>query len=600
MIMVRVRSLFTRRSMSAAHLRRKASARLIVEEFESRLVPSSLPTPDHVVIVMEENHAYSQIIGSSAAPYLNQLAQQGALFTQSFGITHPSQPNYLDFFSGSNQGIVNDNCITSRFGAANLGSELLAAGATFKSYSESMPSAGYTGCSSGNYVQKHNPASEFSNVPSADNLPFTSFPTNFDSLPAVSFVDPNILDDMHNGTDPTRIQTGDTWLRSHLDSYVSWANTHNSLLIVTWDEDDSAHGNQIPTIFVGPMVQPGQYSERINHYNILRTVEDMYGTGHAGQSANVNPITDVWTMGQQVDHFAVSVSAANPDIPGTPFDVTMTAQDVNGNTVTGYTGTVTFSSGDPYGASVPANYTFTAGDQGSHTFSGGATLYTAGTYDVTATDTTSGATGSAFVNVQAAPATGFYIQAPSSIPSGMPFDVTVYAIDPYYNVDTNYQGTITWTTTDPDGRVLLPPNYTFQARDQGQVTFPNGVTLYTPGDQFITATDISSGITGSADVTVTPGPGSSQGRNLGDLARSAAPATDRWMLAPAAVEAQGEMPAQRQDTGADRFFMLGGSNPDWLPLRRHAEAVPGFLTDAGDGLDLAAFLTDRSLDPLID
>jgi hypothetical protein len=95
---------------------------------------------------------------------------------------------------------------------------------------------------------------------------------------------------MHDGT----IQQGDTWLQQHLDAYVQWAKTNNSLFIVTWDEDDSSQNNQIPTIFVGPMVQTGQYSEHINHYNVLRTLEDMYGLPAANNSASVSAITDCW------------------------------------------------------------------------------------------------------------------------------------------------------------------------------------------------------------------------------------------------------------------------------------------------------------------
>ena len=59
-----------------------------------------LPRPAHVIIVMEENHSYADIIGSQQAPYINGLAQSGALFTDSHAVTHPSQPNYLELFSG--------------------------------------------------------------------------------------------------------------------------------------------------------------------------------------------------------------------------------------------------------------------------------------------------------------------------------------------------------------------------------------------------------------------------------------------------------------------------------------------------------------------
>src|SRR5436190_4021931 len=91
---------------------------------------NGVPTPSHVVIAIEENHAYSQIIGSSSAPYINSLANSGALFTQSFAITHPSEPNYLAFFSGSTQGITDDSC-PHTFAPPDLGGELIAAGLTF-------------------------------------------------------------------------------------------------------------------------------------------------------------------------------------------------------------------------------------------------------------------------------------------------------------------------------------------------------------------------------------------------------------------------------------------------------------------------------------
>ncbi|MDQ1391006.1 MAG: phosphatidylinositol-3-phosphatase, partial [Acidobacteriaceae bacterium] len=89
-------------------------------------VPTALPLPAHVVVVIEENHGYSQVIGSPQAPYINTLASQGALFTNSRAITHPSQPNYLALFSGSTHGIIDDSC-PHMFSSANLGSELIAA-----------------------------------------------------------------------------------------------------------------------------------------------------------------------------------------------------------------------------------------------------------------------------------------------------------------------------------------------------------------------------------------------------------------------------------------------------------------------------------------
>jgi phosphoesterase family protein/Big-like domain-containing protein len=251
-----------------------------------------IPRPDHVVIVIEENHAYSDIIGSSAAPYINSLAAQGALFTESFGISHPSQPNYLALFSGSTQGITSDSC-PHYFGASNLGNELFAAGYTFAGYSESMPADSFTGCGSGGYARKHNPWVNFTNVSASANLTLASFPTDFNALPTVTFVIPNLGNDMHNGS----VRGGDSWLQAHLDPYVEWARTHNSLLIVTWDEDDRSENNHIATMFIGPMVQPGQYFGCINHYTVLRTLEDMFGLPYAGESANAAPILNIWTTG---------------------------------------------------------------------------------------------------------------------------------------------------------------------------------------------------------------------------------------------------------------------------------------------------------------
>jgi hypothetical protein len=204
----------------------------------------------------------------------------------------------------------------------------------------------------------------------------------------------------------------------------------------------------------------------------------------------------------QASASAFMVTAAATVQAGTPFDVTVTAEDPFGQVAVGYTGTVTFSSQDPYGATLPADYTFQPGDAGQVTFAGGATLYTAGTWDVTVTDTATGASGSAYLNVTPAPAVAFQILAPASVTSGQAFDITLIAEDPYGNTDTNYQGTVHFTSTDPDQGVMLPADCTFQASDAGMVTFPGGVTLITLGDQTITATDTVSGITGSATVTV--------------------------------------------------------------------------------------------------
>jgi phospholipase C len=241
------------------------------------------------VVAIFENHKRSSIINNSNAPYITGLANQGANFSQSFAITHPSQPNYLALYSGSKQGITDDSC-PHTFSGNNLGHQLINSGRSFIGHSESMPSDGYTGCSSGQYRRKHNPWVNFSNVPASSNLRFSRFPTTFSSLPTVSFVVPNMCNDMHDCS----VSTGDTWARNHLDTYVQWAKTHNSILILTFDEDDGTAGNNIATVFVGQHVKVGVFSEHIDHYTVLRTLEDMYGLAALGNAGSRTAISDIW------------------------------------------------------------------------------------------------------------------------------------------------------------------------------------------------------------------------------------------------------------------------------------------------------------------
>ncbi|MBV9058974.1 MAG: acid phosphatase [Pseudonocardiales bacterium] len=250
---------------------------------------AGVPQPAHVVVVVMENHSYNEIIGSSSAPYINSLANGGAKFTQSFAVTHPSEPNYLALFSGSTQGLTNDSC-PHTYSGGNLGQQLISAGRTFIGYSESMPSDGYTGCTSGQYARKHNPWVNFTNVPSSSNLRFSRFPTNYSTLPSVSFVVPNLCNDMHDCS----ISTGDTWLKNNINSYAQWAKNNNSLLILTFDEDDSSQANHIPTVFYGQHVKAGSYTEHITHYNVLRTIENAFALPCVANSCSATPITDIW------------------------------------------------------------------------------------------------------------------------------------------------------------------------------------------------------------------------------------------------------------------------------------------------------------------
>lgn len=273
----------------------------------STTLNAQVPHYDHVVMVIMENKPASSIYGSAQAPYINGLLSQGASFTQSFGVTHPSQPNYLALFSGSTQGVTdNTTPVSLPFTTTNLGAQLIQAGKTFTGYSESMPSVGFTGDNAGGasgYYRKHNPWVNWqqsgvapfppNTMPASVNQPFTSFPSNFATLPTISIVVPTQANDMHDGT----INQADTWTQNNLNGYVQWAKTNNSLFILTFDEDDGSAGNRIATIFVGDHVVPGVSSNQtINHFNLLGTLQDMYGLSRNNNSIGALAITSVFAV----------------------------------------------------------------------------------------------------------------------------------------------------------------------------------------------------------------------------------------------------------------------------------------------------------------
>jgi acid phosphatase len=249
-------------------------------------VPGGMPRPAHILVAIFENKSASQVVGSGRAPYLTGLADRGAYFVRAHGVAHPSEPNYLALFSGSTHGVTSDACPVHLGRNPNLASQLAAAGDSFVGYAEGLPSPGYNGCGSGGYARKHAPWTNFTNLPARTAQPFSAFPRNFAALPTVSFVVPNLCDDMHDCS----VRTGDRWAQHHLNPYVTWAMTHNSLLIVTFDEDDGTEANHIPTLLAGPMVRRGRFRQVIDHYSVLRTIEDMYRLRPLGSARRASPL----------------------------------------------------------------------------------------------------------------------------------------------------------------------------------------------------------------------------------------------------------------------------------------------------------------------
>jgi acid phosphatase len=185
---------------------------------------------------------------------------------------------------------VRGNSCPNTLTARNLGSQLRATGHSFAGYAEGLPRQGWTGCSAGAYARKHVPWVNFTNLPASVNRPLTAFPTRFRSLPTLSFVIPDLDNDMHDGS----VATGDRWVRDHLGAYARWAKRHDSLLLVTFDEDDYSADNHIATIAYGARVRTGARSTRIDHCRVLRTLESLYGLAPLGCAAGKPPIKTMW------------------------------------------------------------------------------------------------------------------------------------------------------------------------------------------------------------------------------------------------------------------------------------------------------------------
>lgn len=267
--------------------------------------------------------------------------------------------------------------------------------------------------------------------------------------------------------------------------------------------------------FTGPVSGAG-----IQNSPVLATID---GTGNASATVTANataggPYTVIASAAGATPTATFSLTnvgaaatftitgLADPSVAGAAQTITVTAKDAANNTALGYLGTIHFTSNDPQ-AVLPADYTFTAGDNGVHTFTGGVTLKTAGSNKtVTATDTvTAAVTGiSAPVTVNPGATTTLTVSAPASATINVPFNVTVTAKDPFGNTATGYAGTVQFTSTD--GAATLPANSTLAS---GVGTF--SVTLKTSGNRTVTATDtVTAAITGtSGQIAVGTGPAAS-------------------------------------------------------------------------------------------
>ena len=249
---------------------------------------------DHVIWIWMENHSYGEVIGSSAAPYENSLARACGLATNYHGVSHPSLPNYMAGTGGTTAGITTDcsPSATCRSTGSSIFGQIASSGRRWRSYEESMPSS----CDlapSGEYAVKHNPAAYYTAIRSqcrSWDVPFgttTSGPflsdLNAGTLPAFSFVTPNLCHDTHDCS----VATGDAWLKAVVGRIVASATykAGRTAVVITWDEGFGTT-NQVPTIVVARSTRPGTRSGLdLNHYSLLRTTEEMFGLAKLGHAA---------------------------------------------------------------------------------------------------------------------------------------------------------------------------------------------------------------------------------------------------------------------------------------------------------------------------
>jgi hypothetical protein len=251
----------------------------------------------HVVVVVEENASYSEVVGNAAVPYLNSLATRYGLATQYYGNVHPSIGNYLMMTTGA-MATTDDN-FSGTISGDNLARQFAADNKTWKVYAEGLPSAGYLGGDTGFYIQHHNPFSYFTDVvnnpaEAANIVPFSRFTSDVASgtLPDFALVIPNSRDDAHDcpGGGPSctasqRLAPADAWLQTNIAPLIANAQMANTLLVITFDEGDLSDttnaGGHIATIVISQNGKAGyKGTATYQHQNLLRTIGDALRLSH--------------------------------------------------------------------------------------------------------------------------------------------------------------------------------------------------------------------------------------------------------------------------------------------------------------------------------
>jgi phosphatidylinositol-3-phosphatase len=269
--------------------------------------PPPPPAPfGHVIVIVEENTNYSDVIGNSSAPYLNGLANQYGLATQYYANTHPSIGNYLALTTG--QTLTNDDSQTPLsfpVSVDNVVRELVAAGKSWKAYAESIPSVGYiggdaTGPDGGTFYTRHVPLPFMADVENSATqrqniVPFTQFAADLagNTLPNYSFITPNGCHDAHD----CALSVADNWLATKIDPLIKNVTFQtDGLLIILFDEsgsDNTNGGGRVAAVLISPFSKHGfKSTTQYQHQSVVRLM--LEGLGVTGVPAPASSAPKMW------------------------------------------------------------------------------------------------------------------------------------------------------------------------------------------------------------------------------------------------------------------------------------------------------------------
>jgi len=265
----------------------------------------------HVIWIWMENHSYGTIIGAKRAPYLNSLASKCGLATSYHNISHPSLPNYVAATSGLGySGIARfDSDCNPVKGCVTAAASIFGQGETWRAYEDSMPSD-CARSNHGEYAVRHNPPAYFTKLRGCSkfDIPYPRLASDLahNALPAFSFITPNLIDDMHDGT----VHDGDHWLSLHLPAILNSHEYRNgsTAVFITWDEGEGGSsskcaankshvGCHIAAIVISPSTKPGTRSATLfNHYSLLGTAEQLLGLHKLGRANDFPTMTKAFHL----------------------------------------------------------------------------------------------------------------------------------------------------------------------------------------------------------------------------------------------------------------------------------------------------------------